>query len=302
MLQTEQNLSENDGILIVDPTHGISFQTAGAFQRLGRRLVGLFRTALDTQKVARVPMHSLTMDFERGDFDEAQVKAHPFSTLIFAPEGQLGLNLPVTLAALQPVVQLTEKMRKVYPLLHAIFVLPLSTSNEVLKLLHHPQTTIFLSPPTFGFRDAGYFDFTLDLLKKNPAVLRKKETSTRRIGELLYLADLAGYLVSTPQNKKVMGQIFRIRGEIISVQQWLEKFAEAFQPKASAWSQMKARFDTINWPEAGPLNPHTELVLSEVHEFFPTAHSSVERSLRSLAQIFKRDATNDLIFQPGRAL
>ncbi len=300
MLSTEIQMTENEGILLIDPSMGPSFQVAGAFQRLGRRLLSLFPNEAKAKRIDKIPMQTFVSDI---GLAAGLLQSQAFSTVILGNSENLALNIPVTHVALEAELKLLSELRKSKAELHAILLLPLSTSNEVLRRLENPLNTIFLVPPVFAFRDHGLFDLSLELFKKNPALLKvDKKQMTRSLGEVLYSGDLAGYLVSCPQNKKLMGRSFRIPGLVTTLPMWIDEFREAFGARPTFGQKIAASMTHTEWPEVGPLNAHRELLLSPTEEFFPTVNTSLSRALRSSAEIFRRSPAHDLLFQPGRAL
>ncbi len=62
MLVSEKNMSEGDGIIISDPLEALGYQSAGAFQRLGRRMIGFIKESGDLNRLKYVPMQNTIFD------------------------------------------------------------------------------------------------------------------------------------------------------------------------------------------------------------------------------------------------
>ncbi|MEO5666598.1 MAG: hypothetical protein ABIR96_00925, partial [Bdellovibrionota bacterium] len=84
MLVSEKKLSSADGVLLWPATQGLAYQTAGAFQRLGGRLLGVCSVTETKPLPATLPMKPVPWNPELTPAENFGEKP-PFKTLIWAP-------------------------------------------------------------------------------------------------------------------------------------------------------------------------------------------------------------------------
>lgn len=304
MLQSEKEMTQNDGILLAHATQGLGYQTAGAFQRLGRRLTSFLPSVEAAERLRHVPLQTWVWDWAH----EAPFQPPSFvnelgpnlATLIFTPP-ELSHNKAVSDAALERMLALSEKLGSLNPSLHTIWVLPRRTPAAQLARLRGPRTTIFLVPLLFSFRDAGLLDWGLTSLRKNPAWLNSGKVPDHAL-EIAAASDVAGFLVSSPQNTKIFDQLIEVPSLKTSLRDFYQHFAEAFEAQPALKQKVAAWWHTPTPPYLDPVEPDLEArpPTRLAQELFPSPVTPLVRNLKKTAAHYRRDPERELYFLPGQ--
>jgi hypothetical protein len=319
MLVSEKKLSAADGVLLWPADRGLCFQSAGAFQRLGARLLGV-RSAKSSSAPAS-PLPITLYDWNAGASASELFGPSPaFRTLIWAPHPALSWNESPDTSEIAPILQAVQYAQERVPEIHPIFVLPQRSSVALLRQLRalSPRATILLSPLAFGFRDEALFDHSLAVLKTKPGLLEKHSTDTRMTQPLraVSFSDLAAHLVVTPHNEQLIGKNVWIQGAEWNLSDWLRDFGKAFRPKVGRLERLASR---LSFEEAlpsplidrilAPFSPPTgdessqnDFVVHADHEVFPSPAPQLTRSLEQHSRAFERYPELELVFTPGRSL
>src|SRR5258708_7060079 len=91
MLVVESKMNEGEGLILSEPTRGLGYQAAGAFHRLGRRMIGILKSQDELKTIRELPMQTIVYDWkhsEPGQFPEGLVGGE----LLITPNRKLGLN------------------------------------------------------------------------------------------------------------------------------------------------------------------------------------------------------------------
>ena len=325
MLVEEKQMVDGDGILILDPIHGLGHQTAGAFQRLGTRMAGIFErsgasaessTKPGQQAPYSVPMQRFEVDPQNdATLWEALAKIKVASVLV-TPEPWLSRNQVLPALELERLRKIVSRTFENAPNIHAIVVLPVATANdEVAKFFEcAARVTVLLVPALFGFRDASLMDRAVKLLSQRPSqLLKTADTSSL---PLLASSDLAGLLISVPQRSQLFGKVLKVPASLSSVEEFRAAFAKAFEPRASNQISrvlsglLASVFESLSSQKknelAAGLNfgvaaEHGPLAVENALDYLPSALSKPERIFAQSRSSLDRHPTLELHFPPGRA-
>jgi len=322
MLVSEKKLSSADGVLLWPADHGVNYQTAGAFQRLGGRLLGATRAGKTPSALpSTLPMKQIDWDPARSPSENFGAKP-AFRTLIWAPHPALSWNEAPDTEESQAVLAAVHHATALDPDFHPIFVVPQRSPRDLLLKLQasSPRATILLSPLAFGFRDDSLFDRSLEAFKTRPASLSKIPADPHFSRPLLAVsfADLAAHLVVAPQNESLVGKNIWVHGAEWTLLDWVHEFTTAFPVKAGLLARIGARLSRASvFPpslvariftappddgarESRPIS--TDFVVHSDSELFPSPPPRLQRSLQQHSKAFERYPELELVFTPGRAL
>lgn len=323
MLVEEKQLTESDGILFASPAEGIGYQSAAAFGRLGKKLLGLVKTPQEQTRLNALKMLTIMCDWEHLESPEDKIK-HPFSTVVISPNAELANNSALTTEQVTSMNTLVGVLSRMNPHAHFIFVLPNTTPatlvNDLIRDVRE-QATVLLSPAIFGFRDGALMDQALELAKKNPALLHKPLTQNFSCA-LIFAADIAGFIVSLAQNKTqrnthnktLYNKIIRVPAAVTNAGDFHQAFCEAFAKAASlpqklgaifGRNPLEASFQRMSLSAKVPTRTQDEYPPdSEVHalDVFPTQLTPLSKLMKQSAAQLARHPELELHFPPGRAL
>jgi|GEM_PF-2988475 len=320
MLVSEKKLSSADGVLLWPAGQGVCYQSAGAFQRLGGRLLGVSKAGEMSGVPATLPLKII--EWSAGlTTDELFGETPSFKTLIWAPHPALSWNEAPDPAETQSVLSTVRDMAAREPEFHPVFVVSQRTPRSLLLELQasSPRATILLTPMAFGFRDAALFDRSLELLKKNPALLEKVSKDARFSQPLhaLSFSDLAAHLVIAPQNETLMGKNIWVHGSEWTLLEWLQEFSKAFPRQTGVLDRLGARLSfedvftssfldrlfSVKDREAAPsAEAALAFVVHSDADVFPSPRPQLKRSLQQHSKAFDRYPELELVFTPGRSL
>jgi hypothetical protein len=319
MLVSEKKLSSADGVLLWPASRGASYQTAGAFQRLGGRLWGVIAPEDSTTLPSKLPLKHV--EWQAGRTPKEIFGEKPaFRTLIWTPHPALSWNEEPEPSELQSVIETVRFMAALDPDFHPIFVLPRCSSRALLKELQasSPRATILLTPMAFGFRDDALFDQSLQILQQNPAQLRRLSKDARLARPIhgISFLDLAAYLIVAPQNEALMGKNIWLQGAEWTLLEWLQEFCGAFPKNVGRLDQVRAWLQSTgpfseellgrifasreNFTESS--SPSLDFVVHSEADFFPSPAPQLRRALEQHSQAFARFPELELVFTPGRGL
>jgi hypothetical protein len=310
MLINEDKMSESAGIVLTQPGRGLSYQIAGALQRLGRRMIGLVPTAQDQARIKEIPMQTYVHDWLNPDSGPLEF-SQPFSTLVVAPEPWLGRNHGLERSVVLGLEKLLQEAQSLNPELEVIFVVPAATEFGLLAKIRRflpSKGILFVTPAVFGFRDEALMDQALGYLSDEPGALESRSPSLIQTEStpLVYAGDVASFVVSAPGRSDLYGKVIEIPPSAKSIEEWREAFLKAFQPKAGLWDKLKARFGHSylgHGLDLGPARVHPELdfEFTSALQVFPSALTPLARALEQSARVFRKNPELDLHFPPGRA-
>lgn len=311
MLVSEKQMQEGDGLFIYPVSYGLGYQLAGAFQRLGRRMES-FQAPMDS-KNSLYSTHQLPIKIHN-ELGLSRSKA-----VVFAPHLELSFNQVPNDSYFEQNFEILSSLRKLENSIHDIWVLPTKTSQSQLKRLreYSSRATVLLSPATFGFRDAGLFDESLKRFSKKPGLWLEsiKDNRWEMPLSLISFSELAGHIVTLPQNEKFMGKTLWIESSNMTLNQWREKFVETFTKSIDFWERLASRlsFESPLSEEFvqkaveafQPENLENLLKLASKiersSEVFPSPQVSLVRNLQQLSQAHQRYPDLELVFTPSRA-
>jgi hypothetical protein len=319
MLVSEKKLSSADGVLLWPATRGASYQTAGAFQRLGGRLWGVVAADEKNNLPSNLPLK--LVEWQEGRAPAEIFGAKPaFRTLIWTPHPSLSWNETPVASETRSVIETVRFMAAMDPDFHPIFVVSQRTAPSLLSELQasSPRATILLCPLAFGFRDDALFDQSLRTLKQNPAQLRavSKDSRHSRPIHAVSFADIAAHLIVAPQNESLMGKNIWIQGAEWTLSEWLQEFSSTFLANPGrlellrAWIQRSGplsedfleRLFASDEQTSESKTPSLDFVVHSEAEFFPSPAPQLRRVLQQHSQAFARFPELELVFTPGRGL
>jgi len=298
MLVAEKQMTEGNGILLSNPVDALGYQCAGAFQRLGRRMIGLLKNNTELGRLKHIPMQTMIYDWEL-DLGEWKFSKDDFSAFLATPFPNLSLNTSLTDEACEKLSRLIALVQSTNAKTHIILVLPESSSLEQIKKLQGPSTTIFLSPAVYSFRDQGLMDSSLKALAEKPESLLKTPTHREEFS-LVFAGDLAGFLISAPGNDKLYGEIIEVPAQKISLGEWQKHFSEAFRAEVDVLNKIKSTFSS-SWRFPKLQTARTTISSTSALNIFPTPVTPVDRALKQSARHHLKNPELELIFPPGRA-
>jgi hypothetical protein len=319
MLVSEKKLSSADGVLLWPATRGVSYQTAGAFQRLGGRLSGVVSPQEINSLPSSLPLKLVELR-AGGTPLEIFGEKPAFRTLIWTPHPSLSWNETPEASEAHSVIETVRYMASLDPDFHPIFVVPQRSARSLLADLQasSPRATLLLCPMAFGFRDDALFDQSLNSLKQNPAQLRlaAKDARLSRPIHALSFSDLAAHLIVAPQNESLMGKNIWVQGAEWTLSEWLQEFSSAFPRSPGRLDQLRAwlkrigplpeellgRLFASNESLAESPTPSLDFVVHSEAEFFPSPAPQLRRVLEQHSQAFTRFPELELVFTPGRGL
>jgi hypothetical protein len=300
-------MREDTGLLIASPTEGLGYQVAGALQRLGRRMVGLLRDEAEIQRLKHVPMLTQVFDWQRpGVALEAWFgRADSFSALFVSPEPELGGCAPLSEERMERVENLVFTLRRFRPELRVIYALPETlTSPEIDRLRKAaPGATVLLVPAVYGFRDRGLLDGALYALARNPALLERAPEGVAEGTPLVFAGDVASFVGDAAQREDLREKVLAVPPTTRSPADWTRAFRSAFGAASpsllerlrliggGAWSPQQRIFKGAPVASAAP-----------ALDFFPTALTPLERSLRETGAHHARSPEIQLVFPPARSI
>lgn len=306
MLVSEKQMQEGEGLFIYPAASGLGYQSAGAFQRLGRRMETIVRTDEDRKLLSKLPIKI------HDSLNTASSRAG-----IFAPHPQLSFNEAPPESFFEECYEIIQSLRSKESQFHDIWVLPLNTKNESIEDIRvfSEKATLLLSPPAYGFRDHGLFEESLKAHLKKPGLLARnpKDPIWKKQVSAVSFAELAGHLVTIPQNEKFFGQNIRVESIEWTLLNWLEEFRKTFPSESDFFERLATRLSS---EQAISDSTAEKLVLSSKehslesshfswtasHDFFPAPLVNLQRSLNQLFQAHQRHPDLELVFTPSRAI
>jgi hypothetical protein len=320
MLVSEKKLSSADGVLLWPVSQGLNYQSAGAFQRLGARLLGILRPGETNALAATLPIKTLELSTD-SKFEDVFGEKLSFKTLIWAPHPALSWNEAPPADALDLVVKVVRWVSERDEHFHPVFVVPQKTPREQLLKLQDssPRATILLSPMAFGFRDDALMSRSLDVLRRKPSLLTRISRNPRVAAPLhaISFSDLAAHLVVVPQNESLFGKNVWIHGAEWTLQEWTEEFSRSFPVgEVSLIDKIGLRFTNedvlpaelverlLKSEEAqGPASSEARMdfVVHSDADFFPSPAPQLGRALKQHSRAFETYPELELVFTPGRS-
>lgn len=299
-------MRDDNGLLIASPADGVGYQTAGALQRLGRRMTGLLHDDEEFKRLRHVPMPTVRFAWSRAGETLAEWpgRTDALGSLLVTPEPELGACAPLSEERSERIESLVTTLIRQFPNLHVVYVLPESlTSPQVDRFRKLAQgSTVLLAPATFGFRDGALFDGALTALARNPALLRQPPQGTSDSMPLVFAGDVASFASDAAQRDDLRERVLAVPPTTRSLEEWTRAFRTAFAPDAPSPLQ-RLRAWREHWAPLRPLHRGTPLASAlPALDFFPTVLTPLERALRESAAHHRRAPDVELVFPPGRSI
>jgi hypothetical protein len=336
MFKTESEMNEKSGVALWKPWQAVSYQIAGAFNRLGIRMTALVDTETRQSLFKSLPMTLLTINHLHENAKEfSPDKTSPVETFIFTldpwltkPLGNAEINLLIENLLLAKRV--FECLKKNFSNLRGLWILPdalLQNENRdpfnawLETLAHEEELHSFLfCPLSFSFRDDFLFDRSFALLNQNPSLLEKISPIDFQV-PFCFAADIAALGLTITQNQKYWGRKFFVPAVSNDLSEWQTAFRNEFfesktqdQPKISLWLQKWAhRLDSTTWidsivteHEKAELQKLKPLIhesafqkIENAYQVFPTSQTNLSRAFKSLKRSIDKFPETELIFTPG---
>lgn len=302
MLVSEKQMKEGEGLFIHPVVSGLGYQTAGAFQRLGRRMEAFVESKDHKKKIDKLPLKLHT-----------SVEAAHSQAGVFSPHPALSYNVAPPSHFFDECIEMILKLRRNEKDFHDIWVLPINTLTEELERIRKfsPRATLLLSPAAYGFRDEGLFDETLQTYLEKPGLLDRvpKSNIWKRPFAAVSFAELAGHLITLPLNEKFFGKNIILESSSFTPVEWLETFRKTFAVETSFMERLTSKMsfkDPLSSDLLEKLVAPSENLFSASEwtpsaEVFPAPPVSLERALSQLSQAQKRHPELELVFTPSRA-
>ncbi len=297
-------MRDESGLLLTSPLSGLGYQTAGALQRLGRRMTALLPSTDAQGQLRAVPMPTHVFDWQAGTADAEAPANHDSATVLLSPDPELARNEALSGERFARLASLVERLHRAKPGLLYVSVLPWASPEEhVQRALDFGggRGLVLLAPALYGFRDANLMDRALDLAQERPGALA--HDADQGESPLLSAGDAAAFVSAATTRADLLGKVIWIPAQTTSLKAWLEEFRTAFDVKDAGWIERlrSGKRRIAGEVRLGPSqSPRRGSLLAT--EVFPSPLTRLARSLREMAGHRKLDPQNDLIFPAARGL
>jgi|GEM_PF-1844981 len=300
-------MREDTGLLISTPVEGVGYQSAGALQRLGRRMTGILQSGSDMARLRHVPMPTVRFPWSQAGaaLDAWPSRADSFQVLLVSPEPELGGAQPLSDARAERVENLIHTVRRFQPELRVLYVLPETLTSPQIDRFRRaaPGSTVLLVPAIFGFRDQGLLDGALAASVRNPSLLSRPPFDASEDTPVLFAGDIASFVADAAARTDLRDLILSVPPTTRSLTEWTRAFRESFGVPSPTLRQRVAGFAGGRWTPLQTLHRGVPVAAARpALDWFPTLLTPLARSMREIGAHHRRAADIQLVFPPGRSI